>query len=216
MFSRKKWWNVYSKMGILVRLLKMVPQRCQVQCWSRFNLSFINSAFKYWLDSGIKRHLKRKGWGLSACMAPGRYGEPVWKWCILNPSSAVLFMDNIESLGQWAAGKAFFIISRQIVFFKLPNKDSTYNMFLSLNFDLYLNHMNLTSLICNWMMLSCLSRGVIKSLACYFPCHIPPVLLHPISTFYLVLHDVRNVFTRFCRIYFRINVKIIHDWLHSI
>lgn len=81
-----------------MRLLK----RYWVHSSSWFYLSFLNPAFKYWLESNIKKHLKRKGGGLTACMAPGWYEEPVWKWCMQSPSAVVLFMANIESFGQWA------------------------------------------------------------------------------------------------------------------
>lgn len=62
---RKKWCSL-----TVVRLLKMMLQKYRVQCWSRFYLSFLNSALKYWLESGIKRHLKRKGWGFAALVWP--------------------------------------------------------------------------------------------------------------------------------------------------
>lgn len=119
----------------------MVLQRYRVQCSSRFYLSFLNSAFKYWLESGIKKHLKRKGGGLSACMAPGRYEEPVWKWCILSPSAVVLFMDNIESLGQWAAGWVFFITTWQM----FPPK---------LHFQRSLTPHTIHSWICNFIIVA--------------------------------------------------------------
>lgn len=80
----------YRKKRTVVRLLKMMLQKYRVQCRSRFYLSFLNSALKYWLASGIKRHLKRKGWGLQRLYGPGQVGRPVWKWCILSPGAAVV------------------------------------------------------------------------------------------------------------------------------
>lgn len=80
----------YRKECTVVRLLKMMLQKYRMQCRSRFYLSFLNSALKYWLESGIKRHLKRKGWGLQRMYGPGQVGRPVWKWCILSPGAAVV------------------------------------------------------------------------------------------------------------------------------
>lgn len=80
----------YRKKRAVVRLLKMMLQKYRVQCRSRFYLSFLNSALKYWLESGIKRHLKRKGWGLQRLYGPGQLWRPVWKWCILSPGAAVV------------------------------------------------------------------------------------------------------------------------------
>lgn len=80
----------YRKKCTVVRLLKMMLQKYRVQCRSRFYLSFLNSALKYWLESGIKRHLKRKEWGLQRLYGPGQVGRPVWKWCILSPGAAVV------------------------------------------------------------------------------------------------------------------------------
>lgn len=80
----------YGKKCTVVRLLKMMLQKYRVQCRSRFYLSFLNSALKYWLESGIKRQLKRKGWGLQHLYGPGQVGRPVWEWCILSPGAAVV------------------------------------------------------------------------------------------------------------------------------
>ena len=89
-------WFLLSSREILectvwipVRLLKRLLQRYQVHGSPRFYLSFLNSAFKYWLESNIKKHLKRKGGGLSVCMAPGRHEELVWEWCILSPTGSI-------------------------------------------------------------------------------------------------------------------------------
>lgn len=80
----------YRKKRAVARLLKMMLQKYRVQCRSRFYLSFLNSALKYWLESGIKRHLKRKGWGLQRLYGPGQLWRPVWEWCILSPGAAVV------------------------------------------------------------------------------------------------------------------------------
>lgn len=61
-------WSLYNRYSLQVRLQWRLLERYQVQGFSCFYPSLLNSAFKYWLESNLKERLKRKGAVLPACM----------------------------------------------------------------------------------------------------------------------------------------------------
>lgn len=78
-------------------------------------LSVLNSAFKYWLESNIKEHLKRKGGVLTVCMAASLLDGHA------HATALLLFMANTESFGQWAAVRYFSSASGKCFHFSWPS-----------------------------------------------------------------------------------------------
>lgn len=149
----------------------------QVHCTSWFYLSFLNSAFKYWLEPNIKKHLKGEGGGLTACMAPGRHTKSVWKWCKALCSCYYLWLTLSHLASNSKVGYFSSVLGTFLQVFDLvPNYLMNFGQYFS-NWQLFCRYLSLNhpreAMPTYIFMLGCPTVTAIKYLAWWCRCHAP-------------------------------------------